>query len=459
MPELLDILAKHNFWTEPPRNLGVPRHLYLTRLKPFMGNQLVKVLVGQRRAGKSYLLRQCIGGLLQQGVNPRHLLYLNKESIDFADIANHRQLHSLVQTYRQRLKVKGKVYLILDEIQEIDAWERVVNAYAQGHDDEYEIIVTGSNSTMLSSELGSHLSGRYVSLEVLPFSFAEFSQAHAMKPDKAALLEYIQTGGLPELTNLAGEEPRRHYVMALRDSILLNDVVRRHGVKDVALLEALFRFMCDSVGSLFSVNKLVKFMSSHGFRTNHETVSNYAGHLCEALLVHACDRHDIRGKQILAGNRKYFVNDPAFRRYLSSGFDPGLARQLENVVYLHFRRQGFQVFVGAARDSEIDFVVERGTERAYYQVCYLLSDETVIEREYRALERIRDNFPKAVLSLDDLSFGTRNGIDHIPIWQLLASQGGVEEVNSADTDAAAKRPYEPGRREPMRSRRPSRLAE
>ena len=426
MPEILDILAKHNFWTEPPRDLGVPRLLYMSRLQPFMGNRLVKVLVGQRRAGKSYLLRQCIASLLKQGVNPRQILYLNKESIDFADIANHRQLHDLVRTYRQRMKVKGKVYLVLDEVQEIDGWERVVNAYAQDLHVEYEIIVTGSNSTMLSSELGTHLSGRYVSLEVLPFSFAEFILAHGLKPDKTALLEYLQTGGLPELMNLAGEEPRRHYVMALRDSILLNDVVRRHGVKDVALLEALFRFMCDSVGSLFSVNKIVKFMCSHGLRTNHETVSNYAGHLCEALLAHACDRHDIRGKQILAGNRKYFVNDPAFRRYLSSGFDPGLARQLENVVYLHFRRQGFQVYAGAGRDSEVDFVVERGDERAYYQVCYLLSDKTVIEREYRALERIRDNYPKAVLSLDDVSFGTRNGIGHFPVWQILASESKAE---------------------------------
>ncbi len=321
------------------------------------------------------------------------------------------------------MKIKGKVYLVLDEIQEIEGWERTVNAYAQDRGAEYEIVVTGSNSTMLSSELGTHLSGRYVALEVLPFSFAEFVVAHGMKPDKAALLEYLQTGGLPELTNLAGEEPRRHYVMALRDSILLNDVVRRHGIKDVALLEALFRFLCDSVGNLFSVNKVVKFMRSHGVRANHETVSNYASHLCESLLVHACDRHDIRGKQILAGNRKYFANDPAFRRYLSSGFDPGLARQLENVVYLHFRRQGFQVYVGAGRDSEVDFVVERGDERAYYQVCYLLGNESTIDREYRALERIRDNHPKAVLSLDDASFGTRNGIRHVPVWEVLASEG------------------------------------
>jgi predicted AAA+ superfamily ATPase len=192
-------------------------------------------------------------------------------------------------------------------------------------------------------------------------------------------------------------------------------------VQDVALLERLFHFLCANIGSLFSINKLVNHLTSAGAKTNFETLSRYVSHLEQALLIHDCNRYDIKGKDILSGARKYYLNDLSFREHLTPGFDPGLSRRLENCIYLHFLAQGYTVHVGSSRNAEVDFVVEKGTEKAYVQVCYLLADEPVIEREYRSLEAIRDNFPKLVISMDDVEFGTRNGIRHHLAWDFLAS--------------------------------------
>jgi predicted AAA+ superfamily ATPase len=208
--------------------------------------------------------------------------------------------------------------------------------------------------------------------------------------------------------------------MALRDSILLNDIVGKFGIQDVALLQRLFHFLCANTGGLLSVNKLVNHLSSSGARTNFETLSRYLDHLERALLIHGCGRYDIRGKDILSGARKYYLNDLAFREYLTPGFDPGLSHRLENCIYLHFKAHGYAVHVGTHRNLEVDFVLEKDGETAYVQVCYLLASDEIVEREYRSLEGLRDNYPKMVVSMDDISFGNRNGIRHYPAWELLA---------------------------------------
>ena len=418
MSELFDKLAAANFWDGGAPETGVPRPRCIERIRTFLGNRLTKVLVGQRRCGKSFILRQIMAGLAEQGVPWRQIVYVDKERLEWDDLADYRQLDRLIQEYRKRLRVKGKVYLFLDEIQEIAGWEKVVNAYSQDTRQAYEIVVTGSNAHLLSTELGTLLTGRYVPFELFPFSFEEFAAARRLKKDKPALLDYLRSGGLPELLHLKGEEARRHYVMALRDAILLNDVVRRHKVKDADLLERLFRFVCENAGSLVSVRNIVAYLGSKGQRTNFETVSAYLSHLCQAMLIHECGRYDIRGKEVLAGNRKYYLNDPAYRQYLATGFESALPQRLENLVYVHFRGQGCAVHVGTLREGEVDFVVEKDGRRAYYQVCYQLADTGVIEREFRSLERISDNYPKTVISLDDVSLGNRNGIGHRLLWDL-----------------------------------------
>lgn len=419
MSEFCAALKSRNYWDGTPPVSGVPRADALERIKGFIGNSLTKVIVGQRRCGKSFFLRQIIAGLMADGVNPRNICYLDKERIEFVDLVDHRQLHELIEAYRKRMRVRGKIYLFLDEIQEIAEWERVVNAYSQDSRREYEVFITGSNSHMLSAELGTVLTGRYVPFEIFPFSFQEYAEATGALKDKATLLNYMQHGGLPELLHLDTEETRRHYVASLRDAIILNDVVRRHSIKDPDLLARLFRFVCDNAGNLTSANKIVAFLREKGQKTNFETVANYLSHLRQAMLIHECDRFNLKGKEVLAGNRKYYLNDLAFREYLSSGFESALPRRIENVVYLHFRARGFDVHVGSSRNLEIDFVVEKDGARAYYQVCYLLADETVIEREFRGLEQISDNYPKSVVSLDDVSLGERNGIAHQRVWEIL----------------------------------------
>ena len=423
MRNAFEKLEQHNYWRGEKIQTGIPRHRYHDQIAALSGNRLVKVLIGQRRSGKSYILRQFIENLIGRGVKPGNIFYLDKENLDFADLTHSRELDQLIQLYRKRLAIEGKVYLLLDEIQEIADWEKLAASYAQNDQHEYEIYLTGSNSHMLSSELGTYLSGRYVPIQVFPLSFPEFLVGYGLPPEKSGLLAYLRRGGLPELINLESDEARRHYIMALRDSILLNDIVRKFGVQDVALIERLFHFLCANIGSLFSVNKLVNHLTSTGAKTNFETLSRYVDHLERALLIHECSRFDIRGKEILSGARKYYVNDLAFREHLTPGFDPGLSHRLENCVYLHFAAQGYDVHVGANRDSEVDFVAEKGDERLYVQVCYLLVDEQVIEREYRSLEAIRDNFPKMVISMDDAEFGTRNGIFHRLAWNLLQEKG------------------------------------
>lgn len=420
MPDFFEQLKAHNYWNGEAIPCGLSRRHYLDQLYGVSGNRLIKVLIGQRRTGKSYILKQYIQQLIDRGVNPHNIFYLNKEHLDFAELRDYRQLDSAIREYRQQLAVQGKVHLLLDEIQEIAGWEKLAASYAQDDRHEYEVFLTGSNSNMLSSELGTYLSGRYVPVAVYPFSFAEFSEANGLAADKRALSAYLRQGGLPELLNLDTDDSRRQYVMALRDSILLNDIVKKFGIHDVALLERLFHFLCSAIGSLFSVNKLVKHLVSSGAKTNFETLARYVDHLETALLIHECNRYDIRGKDILSGARKYYVNDLAFREYLAPGFDPGLSHRLETCVFLHFKARGYDVYTGSSRNQEVDFVVEKSGERQYIQVCYLLSGPDVIEREYRSLESIPDSYPKVVVSMDEVSFGPRNGIQHQLAWDLLS---------------------------------------
>ncbi len=422
--DIFKSLEKHNYWHGQPVRTGLPRPVYVDKIEEFSGNRLIKVLVGQRRTGKSYILRQFIRRLIDQGVDPGNIFYLDKEHVDFSQLTDYRQLHELIGVYLEKVTTKGKIYLLLDEVQEIAGWEKLTVSYAQENQPEFELYITGSNSHMLSSELGTYLSGRHMPIAVFPLSFPEFCQAYTVASDKAGLLAYLRQGGLPELINLETDEARRHYVMALRDSILLNDIVRKFGVQDVALLERLFQLLCSNIGSFFSVNKLVKHLNSKGATTNFETLSRYVDHLQKALLIHACSRYDIRGKEILAGERKYYINDLAFRQYLAPDYDPGFSRRLENCFYLHWKSQGYEVHVGRQRNLEVDFVLEKDDSRIYAQICYLLADEAIVEREYRGLEMIRDSYPKMVVSLDDFQFGTRNGIQHKLAWEILRGTPG-----------------------------------
>ena len=418
MDELLQAIERFNFWNNPEFKSGFSRLFYLDKIRKYQNNSLVKVLVGQRRSGKSYILRQIAEQLIRSGVSPKNILFINKEFLEFDAIQDYKDLDQLIRHYKAKLKPKGKIYLFIDEIQNIRQWERLVNSYSQDYTESYELFISGSNSKMLSGELSSLLSGRYISFEIFPFSYAEYLGVLNLERGKASFIEYLQTGGLPELFHLPDEESKRHYVSAVKDTVLLRDIIQRQAIKDPKLLEDLFIYLINTSSNLLSINNIANYFKSQGRKTSFDTISNYIGFIEDSFLVHHSERFDIRGKETIAGNAKYYSNDQAYRNYLFGGYGHGTGYQLENIIFIELKRQGFKVYTGVLPQKEVDFVAQRAERVMYVQCAYLLADEATIKREYSALNAISDHYEKWVLSLDDISFPVQNGIRHVQAWQF-----------------------------------------
>ncbi len=418
MKDKFAALEKYNFWNGNVPELGFPRKDYTDKIFDSTGNRLIKVLVGQRRVGKSYILRQIAHRLIEEGVNLHNILYINKEFTDFDFINDYNELDSLVKLYRERLKPTGKIWLFIDEIQNIREWEKFVNSYSQDYVDSYEIFISGSNSKMLSGELATLLSGRYLNFEILPFSFSEYTGITKKDPGKQSYLEYMESGALPELFILANDETKRNYISAIKDTVLLRDIIQRHSIKDPKLLEEIFIYQVNNASTLMSINNIANYFKSNGRKTTYDTVANYIGYTENAFLVHRVERYDIRGKETISGICKYYINDLSFMNYLYPGFGYGLGYKLENIVYLELRRTGYEVYVGAMRDKEVDFVAKKGDRVIYLQVAYILTDEQTARREYASLEAIQDNYEKYVVSLDDVNMPSNQGIRHVQAWEL-----------------------------------------
>lgn len=418
MTENIARIAKYNFWSGDIFDLGYERKGYLEKINHFSGNRLIKVLVGQRRTGKSYLLRQMIRRLIQTGVPPQNTFYINKEFIDFDFLSDYKDLASLVDAYKAALKPIGKVWLFIDEIQTIDGWERLVDSYSQDFAESYELFVSGSNSQMLSGELATLLSGRYVSFQIYPFSFSEFCEFKQVEQSKLSYLDYLQTGALPELFHLPEPETRRHYVSAIKDTVLLRDIIQRYSIKDARLLEDIFVYLVNNAANLVSVRNIVNYFKSKNRKTNYETVANYIQYIENTFLIHRVERYNIKGKETVSGTCKFYINDLAFKNYLYQGFGYGTGYLLENAVYLQLRQAGYEVFTGTTRTAEIDFVAKKEDRVLYFQITYLLADNQTIEREYGAFNTINDHYEKFVVSFDDIVLPSRAGIKHIQAWKL-----------------------------------------
>lgn len=418
MDDKIQLLKKYNFWDGNMPPLGFLRKSYTDNILSYSNNKLIKVIVGQRRAGKSYILRQIADKLMSNGVNPNNVFYFNKEFIDFDFVRHYSDLEKLIKEYKAQIKPKGKIYLLLDEIQNIAEWERFVNSYSQDYTAEYELYISGSNSKMLSGELATLLSGRYVSFEVFPFSFTEYSGITDQALTKEAYIKYMDSGGLPEFFNLTSEETRRGYTASVVDTVLLRDIIQHFSVKDPKLLNDAFVYLVNNASNLVSINNVVNFMKSGGRKTSYDTVANYIGYIEDAFLMHKAERFDIKGKDTISGTSKYYANDLAFKNYLFSGFGYGIGYKLENLVYLELRRAGYEVYVGLMRNREVDFVAKKANDILYVQCAYLLVDEKTIRREYASLEAIEDNYTKIVVSLDDVQLSQNQGIKHIQAWRL-----------------------------------------
>ena len=418
MDEVFKSIERYNFWNKQEFKNGYLRSFYLDKIEKYINNNLVKVLVGQRRAGKSVILRQIAQQLISSGVPPKNIFFINKEFLEFDAIQDYKDLEKLIQHYKNKLKPKGKVYLFIDEIQNIYQWERLVNSYSQDYNESYELFISGSNSKMLSGELSTLLSGRYINFEIFPFSFLEYLGIMQLEKSKLSFIEYLQSGGLPELFHLRDHEAKSHYVAAIKDTVLLRDIIQRHTIKEPKLLEDIFIYLVNTSSNLFSINNITNYFKSLGRKTSYDTIANYINYIEDSFLIHRAERFDLRGKETISGNAKYYSNDQAYKNYLFTGYGLGTGYQLENIVYLELRRQGYKVYMGVLPNKEVDFVALKAERIFYIQCAYLLADEDTIKREYSSLDAISDHYEKIVISLDDVSFPLRNGIRHLQAWNI-----------------------------------------
>lgn len=412
-------IRKYNYWDGQDIKTGFKRSEYLNNITRFINNKLVKVLVGQRRVGKSYLMRQIMHDLIyNRGVNPHNIFYLNKEYIVFDAIKTHSDLLSVYQYYENELEVSGKAYIFLDEVQNIEGWEKFVNSYSQDFTREYELFITGSNSNLLSGELATLLSGRYIEFQVYSFSLQEYAGFKKKEINKQLFLDYLQTGGLPEMFLLPDEDMKRNYMESLKNTIILRDIVKRQNINDVNLLEDIFKFMMANIGNLTSFSSIIRYFKSKQKKTNYETLSSYAGYLRDTYIVHEVSRYNLKGKQTLGGERKYYLGDLAFKNYLLGFFPSDIGYNLENFVYMQLKRMGYEVFVGVLDNIEIDFIARKKNKIMYVQVAYMLSQEQTIQREFGNLLKIKDNHEKLVVSLDEIKLDNYEGVQHKSPWEL-----------------------------------------
>lgn len=383
------------------------RHLYLNRILPYIGQNLIKVLVGQRRVGKSYLLFQ-IMDVIRQREPEASIIYINKELHDFDAIQDHT---SLTRYLNDHIIARQRNYIFIDEIQDIANFEKSLrHLQAKG---EHDVYITGSNAFLLSGELATYLSGRYIEFKIFGLTYVEFLEFRGIEDSSESFLQHLKYGGLPYLINLPLQDNVVYdYLRNIYSAILFKDVVARHNIRNVSLLENLVRYLGDNIASLVSAKSISDFLKSQKIRVTPNIILNYLFYLEEAFFVFKVNRTELRGKKIFEIGQKYYFEDLGLRHALLGYRFSDIGKLLENCVYLHLRVAGYEVYVGKYQDKEVDFVCQRGHERMYVQVAYLLSDEKTINREFGNLELIQDNYPKYVLSLDEHAEGDRNGVQH-----------------------------------------------
>lgn len=396
----------------------IARPQYIEKLAGLINRGMMLILVGQRRVGKSKVL-ELFRDRLKANRSEANVVYINKELQEFGDIATAKQLYDYAIA---RLPEGAENYLLIDEIQDVANYENALRSlHAEAR---CQVIATGSNAYIFSSELGTHLSGRYIEIKVYNLSYGEFLQFHNMEDSDEALMQYLRIGGLPGLHAFKPEEHSQinDYFEGVYNTILVKDIVRREKIRNVSQLENVVRFVADNVGKPTSISNIARYMTSKGEKISEETVSNYLKYLRDAFLVIPIERFDIHGKLLLESNNKHYFSDHGIRNYLC-GFNirGSIEKIMENVVWNHLRRQGFEVKVGILRAGEIDFVATKAERRIYIQVAYMLASDETVRREFGNLAAIKDNYPKYVVSLDPVGgeFSDYPGIGHVGLRDFL----------------------------------------
>lgn len=400
----------------------IKRESYMARIRPFIDGDLIKVLTGIRRSGKSVMLELIKDELRARGVTEEQLVAFNFEDMRNAQLCTAEALHD--ELVRRAASIKGKIYFFFDEIQEVERWERCVNSLRVEMD--CDIYITGSNAKLLSGELATYLAGRYVEFIIYPFSFSEFlALYHSVEPDadtRTCFDRYLTFGGMPYLANLRFDETAcRQYLRDLFNSVELKDIVKRNNVRDVDMLERIIAYVTANIGTTFSSTAISKYLKNEGRRVSPETVLNYLKACSDAFLFYQVRRQDLQGRKILTVNEKYYVADHGIREAVIGGNMRDINLVLENIVFMEALRRGYSVTVGKVGEREIDFVCERHGEKCYIQVAYLLAAEETVQREFGVYEHVQDNFPKYVVSLDEFDM-SRNGVRHYNIRDFLLAE-------------------------------------
>ncbi len=386
------------------------RERYLSKIRPFYDQDLIKVIMGIRRCGKSVLLLQIIEELEEKGIPESQIIYINFENEDYSFIKNDIDLHNYI---KKKIVNKEKYYLFFDEIQNVKDWEKAINSFKSSKN--VSVFITGSNSDLLSGELATHLAGRYVSFKLYPLTFGEVCVLKNLKERteiEDAFDDYITWGGMPQRFMLTDEMQTRTYLSDIYDSIVVKDIITRFGIKDIDLFNRIVEYIVTTPSQNFSAESLSNYFANKDDReVSKITLYNYLEYMAKAMLINKVDRYDIRGKRILNGKYKYYLTDLGLGQVKNIGKRPQLDAYLENIVYNELISRGYDVKIGNLEKVEIDFIATRFKEKIYIQVAYILADDTVIDREFGTYKGIEDNYPKYVLTMDKHDF-SQEGIIH-----------------------------------------------
>lgn len=376
------------------------RENWLKKIRPFYENELVKVLIGIRRCGKSVILKQ-IADEIQ--TDDSHKIFINFEDLQFAHLKDEMSLYGYVKNL---ISDDRKYYLFFDEIQNVANFEKAINSFRLLNT---SIFITGSNARLLSGELATVLSGRYVSFKILPFSFAEALEIQGKKASDETLMDYIRWGGMPQRFSMHSDDELKIFISDLYDSIVLKDIIARYKIQNIDLLNKIFSYLSINMSQIFSGTSIVNFLKSEKRDCSKESLYNYLSFITNSCVMNKVPRYDIQGKKVLSTLEKYYLTDVSFARIHSQKIDIGAS--LENIVYNELLNRGYEIHIGVLKNAEVDFIATKGNEKLYFQVCYLLATDETVQREFGAYKNIKDNYPKFVLSLDKFDF-SQDGIIH-----------------------------------------------
>ncbi len=386
------------------------RDLYLKQLIQYRDKPLIKVITGLRRCGKSTLLSLFENHLFENGVSNDHIIRMNFESFEFDEITSYKELHAYIK--KRLINNIDKHYILLDEVQQVSSWEKVINSFLV--DANVDIYITGSNAYLLSSELSTLLSGRYVEIKMQPLSFKEYLDFIENNNDQnlqEKFNQYLKFGGLPTVVDLMDNpDTIGPFLEGIYNTVLVKDVIERNGVRDAALLDSILKFIAANIGSIVSTKKISDYLTSSGRKTTSDTIDNYLKMLENAFIIYKANRYDLKGKMFLKTLEKYYIVDMGIRNQLTGLRNTDYGHVLENIVYLELLRRGYNVTIGKVGSLEVDFVANKSDEKIYYQVSATILDEKTRERELRPLESISDNYPKYILTMDQTIFNDFSGI-------------------------------------------------